>query len=311
MEHSIKILEKVQWIFKPISKIILFLFTTKTGILLLLLSIIAYFIYRIYLRLYERKLLNQAATGDKGIKFTDLINAIVEETVSLTTKLFSNISVLLIVFIVLSAIVGLSSTFSAVSDFLNNQRRIKELKITLKNLDKRYKVMQVKILNYDYKTNTTKLKIKFFDYAKNDFIPKDQIITLKGHDIYFLTYVMNFDYSEIETGKQINLAFPVMIFTEKIAQDSGIALNIRDTIGIPYIFHRKQKDLYGIDSTHFSKRMLEIIQYINDPDKARLAGVRSFHAVAPHSIRLPRKGQSYIIWVEQTGGLVIKKEEQW
>ena len=57
--------------------------------------------------------------------------------------------------------------------------------------------------------------------------------------------------------------------------------------------------------------MIEILEYMNDEDKARQAGIRSFYTTAPNFVKALSKGQTFIIWIEQTGGLVIKQEEDW
>ncbi len=296
---------------KPVSKLILFFFTTKTGIFLLISLLVLYFVYKIFLGFRQQRLLNKAAFGDYGITFADFVNIIVDTTVRFVSAIIANFTVILTVIVILVSIVGLSATFTAVDNFLQNQRRIKELKTVLKNLNENYKVAKIKIVDYDRIKDQTTVSIKFFDYARNEFMPEAQKLTLKGHQIYFLTYVLNFDYSEIEAGNVKNLAFPYKIFTEKIKEDSGIMLNVRDTAGIPYIYHRNEKEIYGLDSATFYKRLKEIVKFIDNPDSARKQGVRSFYLQAPHNITYPRKGTVYTIFIEQTGGLVIKREKEW
>ncbi len=72
-----------------------------------------------------------------------------------------------------------------------------------------------------------------------------------------------------------------------------------------------EKNLYGLDIDTYNERMKEILVYMNDKEKAREAGIRSFYSTAPNFVKALRKGQTFIIWIEQTGGLVIKQEEDW
>ena len=91
-------------------------------------------------------------------------------------------------------------------------------------------------------------------------------------------------------------------------QENGISLNLRDKNGIPLIFKRQDKDIYGMDVGKYTQRVQEIMSYITDEKKARLAGIRSVYGNAVH--KRVRKGEKLTIWVEQTGGLVLKKAAQ-
>ena len=64
-----------------------------------------------------------------------------------------------------------------------------------------------------------------------------------------------------------------------------------------------------MDSLSYYSRLTEIADMMTNPEKARLEGVRSFYAAAPHFVNNIRKGQNIVVWVEQTGGLVLKKEK--
>ena len=175
-------------------------------------------------------------------------------------------------------------------------------------VEKTYIVAKLEITEVDYMTNTTSLNVHYYDYALDDYLPEYQSVNIKGRDIYFLNYVMNFDYSEIESGKKINLVLPYKIFSEEVPKDEGIKLQTTDSLGVPYIFHRDNDEIYGIDSLGYYSRLQEITDLMTDPEKARLEGVRSFYAAAPHFINRIQKGQKIVVWVEQTGGLVLKKE---
>ncbi len=309
MDKSIEILEKINWFLKPVSDLIIFLFTNKLGIFILFLSIILIFIFIIYNRIRERKLLYSASTNSSKLPFKDLIFIISDEFTKFIAKIISNFTVIIVVIFIMLAIVGLSNTFTTIDNFLTNRKKIKELTLVLKNLNQRYKVAKVEIIDYDFMKDSTELKVKFYDYAKSNYVPNEQNIKLPGHDIYFLTYVMNFEYSLIENGKNINIALPYMIFSEKLTQKNGIRLKIKDKNGMPYVFHRDSNDLYGLSLDVYNDRMKEIISYMNNPELARKAGVRSFYSAAPHYVKALRSGQTFIIWIEQTGGLVIKQDE--
>jgi len=309
--EAIELLQKINWFLKPISELILFLFTTKTGLIVLLLSLVVAVYLLMYNKIKERKLLYEAATDEDKLPWRDFWVIFTDELSRIIGKIITNFTVLLVVLFLMLAIVGLSASFSSVDSFINNQKKIKELSIALKNLDQGYKVAKVEVLDYNIRYDSTMLKVSFFDYAKNGFVPEEQIVKLHGHNIYFVTYVMNFKYSEIENGNKINIAIPYLIYSEKMIQKDGIKLQVKDSEGVPYVFKRDSNDLYGIDLESYNERMREIVSYMNNPEKAKKAGIVSSFDSSPHYVKALRKGQVFYIYVAQVGGLLIKQEENW
>jgi len=306
-----EILQKLNWFLKPISELILFLFTTKTGIILLLILIIISIYLVVYNRIRERKLLNEAATDTNKLPWQDFWFILTDELGKIVAKIIANFTVLLVVLFLMLAIVGLSATFTSVDTFISNRQNIKQLSSALKNLNQSYKVAKVEILDYNLRLDSTTLEVSFYDYAKNGFVPKKQKVKLAGHNIYFVTYVMNFEYTEIENGKNINIAIPYLIYSNKMTQKDGIKLLYQDKNGVPFAFHRDSDDLYGIDLNTYNEKMQEIVSYMNDAKLAKKAGIRSMFDSSPHYVKALNKGQVFYIWIEQTGGLVIKQEENW
>ncbi len=308
MDNSQEILQKINWFLKPVSDFILYLFTTKTGFMLMLLFLILYLLFTVYNALKVRKLAHEAISRNLRPPFFESIYIFFSEIIKAFMGIISKLPVLLGVFLILFGIVGLSNAFSTIDNYVENEKRIKELKTVVKNLDKSYIVAKLHIEDVNYVDNTTKLKVFFYDYRLEDYLPETQSIEIKGRDIYFLNYVMNFDYSEIEAGNKVNLVLPYMIFTEEVPKDKGIKLQTLDADGVPYIFHRKDDEIYGLDKDSYYARLKEFSTFITDKEKARKEGIKSFYAAAPHFINRIQKGQNIIVWVEQTGGLVLKKE---
>ena len=308
---AIDLLQRINWILKPISDLILFLFTTKIGIVILFLFIIVFVYLKMYNKIKQRKLLYEAATDDNKLPWRDFWLILSDEIGEIIAKLIANITVILVVLFLMLAIVGMSAGFSSINNFVINQQKIKDLKIALKNLNQGYKVAKVEILNYNPRYDSTKLKVSFYDYAKNGLVPKEQIINLPGHNIYFVTYVMNFKYSQIESGDKVNIAIPYLVYSEKLTQPEGIKLHFSDSTGVPFIYHRNSDDLYGININTYNENVREIVSYMNDPKLAKKAGVVSSYDSAPHYVKALRKGQVFYIYVAKVGGLVIKQQESW
>ncbi|NPA45348.1 MAG: hypothetical protein GXO49_07430 [Chlorobi bacterium] len=308
MGNSQELLKQINWFIEPVSNFILWLFTTSTGYVLMLIFLVLYLLFTIMNAMRVRKLAHEAVSRNLRVPFFEKLYIFFSELVKAFLGIISKLPVLLGVFLILFGIVGLSSALSSVDDFIDNQKRISEMKTVVKNLNKSYIVAKMEIVDVNYIENKTSLKVYFYDYELDDYLPETQDIEIKGHDIYFLNYVMNFDYSEIASGKKVNLVMPYKIFSEEVAKDDGILLQTTDKDGIPYIFHRDDDEIYGIDKGNYYERLKEFSEYMQDSEKARKAGIKSFYAAAPHFVNGIRKGQKIVIWSEQTGGLVLKRE---
>ena len=221
-------------------------------------------------------------------------------------KILSQAPVILVVILLLFFTVALSVGLRSVENFVENREKIIELQTTLKQLELRYKVAELHIDSLNYKTKETSLTVKFFDSAAGDLSDNSQSITIKGNDIYFDALVLNFDYSEIAGGEKHNLVIPYRIFSNLVPQSEGILLNLKDKNGIPMIFKRKDDNIYGLPSEKFKDNLKLFAELFTNEKKAREYGVRSAYGNAVH--KLVRKGQTITIWVEQTGGLVIKNK---
>jgi len=310
MNEAHELLQQMNWFLKPISNFILFLFTTKSGYFLMLIFLILYLIFTIGNKLRIRALAHRGVSKNYSIPFGDTMYIVGSETVNLGLKIISNVPILLGIFLFLFAIVGMSASFSTIDTYIKNKQKIEELQTVVKHLDKSYRVAKMKIIDYNFATNETNLNIYFYDNEKEEYLQKPQSITIKGRDIYFLSYVLNFEYSQIESGKKTNIAIPYKIFSEEVAQDSGILLNIADSIGVPYAFKRSEADIYGMDKTTYDKQLLSISEFMTDKNAAKKAGIRSFTGNFVHYNKQIYKGLELIIWVEQTGGIVLKEKEK-
>lgn len=190
---------------------------------------------------------------------------------------------------------------NVLNTFIENQNKIKNLSSVIKQLSKRYKVAEIEVL--EIKDNTTTLRIYFFNNESK--VVKQQIINIDGIDIYFDAIVLNFEYSKIETGGK-NIVLPLCVYSEKVPKSEAVVLNLYSN-NIPCLYERKENEIYGMEKKDFDKSIKEIVSFIKDKEKARKAGVRSIYGNGIH--RRVLNGTKYIIWIEQTGGLVIKKKE--
>ncbi len=306
MNETLEFLDKLNWVLKPISSLVIFLFTTGTGNMVLVTGFLAIIGLSAYNALKERNLAYKAAKVDGAayVPFSETIYLVGRVVAKMFLRVITNLPVFLAVFVFLMMVVGISKGIDSMGEFVENQQRIKELQSILKQLDQRYKVAEVEVTGYNAITDETDLVIRFYDYAHQGFSNANQTLTIQGTDIYFDAIVLNFEYSEIATGNAKNLVLPYRVFSEKVPQEKGIPLKLMDKNGIPLIFKRDETDIYGMGRIKYSQRVKEILSYITDKEKARMAGIRSIFGNAVHKNLHP--GNIINIWVEQTGGLVIK-----
>jgi hypothetical protein len=307
MNETLEFLNRLNWVLKPIAKIVVFLFTTQTGLIVLLLGLVGVFVLSAYNQLKVRQLAYMAArhSGVGGMPATDRIYIVFRTIAKMFLRIFTNLPVFLAVFVFLLVVTGMSKGIDGMNTYFQNQQRIKELTSILKQLDQRYKVAEMRVDAYDLLKNETTFSLSFYDYARQGFVNEKQQIVLKGNDIYFDAIVLNFEYSEITSGANKNIVLPYRVFSEVIPQDKGIPLAIKDENGIPLIFKRDSAHVYGMSGEKYNQRLKEIMEYITSPEKARLAGIRSIYGNAVH--KRVKTGDVLTIWVEQTGGLVIKE----
>lgn len=309
MNESMEFLRQINWFLKPVADFLIYLFTTATGYYILIAFFLLYMFFGLVDAVRVRRLLHKnAGYSQNALGAIEIFYVMGKEIVNSILKILNNIPVLLGVLALFFFITGMSKGIDSLDTFLTNQKKIAELKSVYKQLDKRYKVAEIKINDVNALSNNTALEILYFDYATQKPIREKQELTIEGTDIYFDAIVLNFEYSEIAENSKKNIVIPYRIFSDRVAQSEGILLNLRDPNGVPYFFHRDSLDVYGMDVPTYQSHIQEMMSYATDAQKARKAGIRSAFGNAVH--RKVQTGDEFTVWVEQTGGLVIKDKVQ-
>lgn len=311
MDQAYSLIEQLNWFLKPVSKTVMYLFTTTEGQVVLAVLFFLFFVASFGSALWKRKMLHLAARSsyERGrVPGAEKITLFVSHTSKVLFQLIMKFPVLLAALLLIVFINGVTDSVTSMHNYVENQKEISKLKTTIKHLDKSYKVAEMEVVNVDFSDRTnirTKLKISYFDYADMGLRSETQEITLSGRDIYVDAYVMNFEYSEIAGGDVKNLAIPYRIFSNKVPQAQGIKLELFDDEGVPFVYHRNQELLYGINKDEFDQYLQKITTFIDDREKARESGIRSIYGNAVH--RRVLTGQTYEIRVEQSGGIVLNR----
>ncbi len=297
--------EIVKKILFAYADIVRFLLATKAGVIVLLVLAAGFFLFRVWSAARARSLACEAA---------DTKMSTGEALALLAKELYDTVLGAIAALPAIVAVVAVSGTLYAVSDSLKsidgmrlNAARINELSVVVRNLEKRQKVADVLITSVE--GDISSMKLTYFDASSGQKSVSEQSVSVKGTDIYFDAIVCNFDYTEIASGRKVNLAIPYRVFSDQTSQANGALLALRDSKGVPFMYSREPGDIYGIAPEAYAVRLAELLAVLNDEEKARAEGiVRSIYGSAVH--RRVKTGDRFSIWVEQSGGIVIKNARE-
>jgi hypothetical protein len=224
-------------------------------------------------------------------------------------RLIKSFFVSLLVLVVLYVLVVLGST---IQSYISKVSRLQELQAVYKNISQDYLLADV--TTTDIKTNPNgsvlTLKIEYYPYGDRKNSIASEEVSIEGTSVYIDCTQYNFEYSHIETGESKNLALPYRVFSNTISASEGINLNPYSGDGIPYIFERTEKNLWGIEPQIYKERVAELVKIMNDPLKSKQEGIlRSSSGSALHF--LAQKNKTYRIYVTQIGGLTLAQKSDW
>ncbi|MBR1912975.1 MAG: hypothetical protein IJ828_11555 [Treponema sp.] len=201
----------------------------------------------------------------------------------------------------------IGSKLYSVNRYFENERRIKELKAVIKNMERQQNLGKIQVVSRTEDSVTYKVTV--FTGYKEEAATEE--ITLPGKEFYFDCLVINFDYSQISSGTTDNIAYPYRIWSEQLSPEKAHYLTATfidgtEQVPIPYLL---QDDVYGIAPGTYLSRIKELFSIINDKEQSRQFGIRSTNGAAIHIT--PKDNEIYTIKVENTGGLSLHKEEEW
>lgn len=278
-----------------------FLFTTSLGIAILAAVLMLGAILRLWSALSAGRLMAEAAGED--FRAGTAIGIALRELGGMGIKAAGALPALAVLAIALTMLLGFAGTVRKLDEYVEGRKRVAELTTTVKNLDRSFKVLEAKI--DDLADGRIRATLSFFDRVGASAPAKVQAIDLPGKELYVDAIVCNFAYSEIAAGERLNLWIPSIVFTDQVSAAEGVALAATDDKGIPLMFRRDASELYGIEGDVFERRRAELLRLIASEEAARGAGiVRSVYGNAVH--KAAKKGESFSVWVEQSGGLRIK-----
>jgi hypothetical protein len=284
-----------------ISDAAIFLFTTPKGLVALGAALLLAAGARLWSVLSDRALAHRAA--GEGFGPAAAAGTALRELAGMGVKAAAALPTIAGIAAALVLLVGVSDAARKMDDYIAGRKRVAELTATVRNLERRYKAVDVRI--DDLKEGRIMATLSFFDYKDPKAPARTQSVDIAGKELFIDAIVCNFDYSEISAGEKVNLAIPFKVFSDELPEAQGIALSILDDSGVPLMYRRASDQIYGIAPEAYSARLSELMESMRTDEAARRAGiVRSLYGDAVH--RAAKRGESFDIWVEQSGGLTIK-----
>lgn len=291
--------------FKPIlyalSDAAIFVFTKPLGLAILGAALLLAAGARLWTAVSDRRLAVKAAGEDFGRGAA--VGAALRALAGLGVKAAGTLPALAGIAVALVLLVGVANATRAVDDYVSGRKRVAELTTTVRNLERRYKAVEARI--DEVKDGRIMASLAFFDYKNPSAPAKTQSIDIAGKELFIDAIVCNFDYSEISAGRAVNLAIPFRVFSDEVSESEGVSLALLDEKGLPLMYHRSADELYGIGLEAYEARLAELMAVLRTDEAARGSGiVRSLYGDAVH--RGVKKGDSFSVWVEQSGGLSVK-----
>ena len=126
MNETLELLNKINWVMEPIADFVLYFFTTKGGISLLIIGFIIYFLASYINAIYLRNLLHRAAKsyGSGRMGLLEKVYLFFSISGKIMLQTISKLPVLLGIFIFLWMLTGLSKGLTTLETYIGNQNTI-------------------------------------------------------------------------------------------------------------------------------------------------------------------------------------------
>ena len=143
--------------------------------------------------------------------------------------------------------------------------------------------------------------------SENGEVVSSQEVTLRGNRIAIDSITVNFEYSEIESGRRQNIAYPYRVYSEQMKPEDAVPLTCMfNDEELPVIYCLEEDSIYGMTKDVFFQRLKELFGILKDEKQSREMGIRSANGTVNHFVMNP--GDVYDVSVEATGGLTVHKK---
>ncbi|MBQ3687892.1 MAG: hypothetical protein II932_08670 [Treponema sp.] len=231
---------------------------------------------------------------------------------SLQQFCFSFLKVAPVAAVLFVTAVGIKSLFlsvNRVTRIADNLKRIKELGIMVRNLSRSEDVARITMLDrlVGVTPGDMEKRYRVEILSEDGEVVSSQEVTLRGNRIAIDSITVNFEYSEIESGRRQNIAYPYRVYSELMKPEDAVPLTCMfNDEELPVIYCLEADSIYGMTEDVFFQRLRELFAILKDEELSREMGIRSTNGTVNHFVMNP--GDVYNISVEATGGLTVHKK---
>lgn len=282
-----------------------FLYIITSGIIWIILGLILFM--PVLFSLF--RLLFQKGNEEGGRRFGYVFSGFMESLSKNAGDFISRLPSLAVSLMMFSLVLALSFSIESIYDFVVITRENHRLEKTIDHLQRRYKAGEIYIIRRFRRDNIpyVQFKLSLFSSSSSDeasgaFHTEEYVIA--GNRLYFDTLTFNFQFADIENGSARNITIPIAIYSDRTSPSKGIKLPLYSENGTLKLHHLSNSEIYGITPDEFGIQLQRIASWVQNPENARQAGVRSINGSAIAGNYVP--GDTFSIFVENTGGLSIQ-----
>ena len=203
----------------------------------------------------------------------------------------------LVIVILVLAVLGGAVYYG--SDYIlgKQEKNIAKLEDKIHFLKEETVPLRFKILEKD--SASIKFLIKFYEQDAEEAFISDTI-SLKGQELSFDFYII--PIKDIKNNKEVKVAFPYKIFTNKMPAKDGVLLfKYYDEHGFPQIFNNAKAD------TSYVNRMTELFSKIKVEKVEDIEGIYGSMVQDIKKLNEFAKNHVYQIVIHSKGGIEIKE----
>jgi len=302
--NSSDIFKDLVWILNPLCKLIVWMFSSTPGIIILIVLLLGYLVAKIALAFSGKSSHGQNLYGRSSTSNNSLVLLGLKIILSSLMRLVYKIPVVLGIIIVLFSIQNISEKIAMMDKELRDSKKNTELGLVLQQITEPCEFAEMEVLNVDpFAGNKTQIRIKYFDRKTQKYRDFPQEIILQGNDVFFESKIIDFEWCNLGTANKRKLAFPALIYTAKATRNMAIELQAKDSLGIPYFCRINEEQIMGMPTDTFSVRLNQLFRMIEESTKSKEFGIRSMYSIP--FIQWVAKGQVFKIMIEPSGLIKI------
>lgn len=191
------------------------------------------------------------------------------------------------------------------------EREIKRLRQAIENLTATYPIARLvveKETTDEAGVTRAHLRVTLVDDEGRECgAPTEAVI--EGKRIYFEALVITFDERLVGEGKARAMAFPTRLFSERVAPEDGVALDVLNDEGVPILYDSHERDSGSLTADQYRRILKRFWYYANHVNEAESLGIKVIQGKAVFTKYELRR--YYSVYMQANGSLDIVPEKFW